>query len=86
LFCFTNYHFLVKFATSILLYFVCFTINLILKKLLKVYGNWLLTCFFLTFFYVYGLNMFLVPQVSAKFGISPSSKLLTNLVLLTKFC
>jgi len=25
--------------------------------------------------------MFLVPQVSAKFGISPSSKLLTNLVL-----
>jgi len=30
--------------------------------------------------------MFLVPQVSAKFGISPSSKLLTNLVLLTKFC
>jgi len=24
--------------------------------------------------------MFLVPQVSAKFGISPSSKLLTNLV------
>jgi len=43
-----------------------------------------------------GLNMFLVPQVSAKFGISPSSKLLTNLVLhlskcvnlvlLTKFC
>ena len=44
----------------------------------------------------FGLNMFLVPQVSAKFGISPSSKLLTNLVLhllkcvnlvlLTKFC
>jgi len=43
-----------------------------------------------------GLNMFLVPQVSAKFEISPSSKLLTNLVLhlsrcvnlviLTKFC
>jgi len=43
-----------------------------------------------------GLNMFLVPQVSVKFGISPSSKLLTNLVLhllkcvnlvlLTKFC
>jgi len=40
--------------------------------------------------------MFLVPQVLAKFGISPSSKLLTNLVLhlskymnlvlLTKFC
>jgi len=40
--------------------------------------------------------MFLVPQVSAKFGISPSLKLLTNLVLhlskcvnlvlLTKFC
>jgi len=40
--------------------------------------------------------MFLVPQVSAKFEISPSSKLLTNLVihlskyvnlvLLTKFC
>jgi len=25
--------------------------------------------------------MFLVPQVSAKFEISPSSKLLTNLVL-----
>jgi len=24
--------------------------------------------------------MFLVPQVSAKFGISPSSKFLTNLV------
>jgi len=44
----------------------------------------------------FGLNMFLIPQVSAKFGISPSSKLLTNLVLhlskcmnlvlLTKFC
>ena len=43
-----------------------------------------------------GLNMFLVLQVSANFGISPSSKLLTNLVLhlskcmnlvlLTKFC
>jgi len=43
-----------------------------------------------------GLNMFLVLQVSAKFGISPSSKFLTNLVLhlskymnlvlLTKFC
>jgi len=40
--------------------------------------------------------MFLVPQVSTKFGISPLSKLLTNLVLhilkcvnlvlLTKFC
>jgi len=28
-----------------------------------------------------GLNMFLVPQVSVKFGISLSSKLLTNLVL-----
>jgi len=26
--------------------------------------------------------MFLVPQVSAKFGISPSSKLLTNLVFI----
>jgi len=43
-----------------------------------------------------GLNMFLVPQVSVKFEISPSSKFLTNLVihlskcvnlvLLTKFC
>jgi len=43
-----------------------------------------------------GLNMFLVPQVSATFEFSPSSKLLTNLVLhlskcvnlvlLTKFC
>jgi len=42
------------------------------------------------------LNMFLVPQVSVNFGISPSSKLYTNLVLhiskcvnlvlLTKFC
>jgi len=40
--------------------------------------------------------MFLVPEVSTKFGISSSSKLLTNLVLhiskcvnlllLTKFC
>jgi len=40
--------------------------------------------------------MFLVPQVSAKFGISLSSKILTNLVIyfsktvnlviLTKFC
>jgi len=28
-----------------------------------------------------GLNMFLVPQVSVKFAISPSSKLLTNLVI-----
>jgi len=46
--------------------------------------------------FFYGLNMFLVPQVSAKFKISLSSKLLTNLVLhlskcmnlvlLTKFC
>jgi len=27
-----------------------------------------------------GLNMFLVPQVSVKFKISPSSKLYTNLV------
>jgi len=25
--------------------------------------------------------MYLVPQISVKFGISPSSKLLTNLVL-----
>jgi len=43
-----------------------------------------------------GLNMFLVPQVLVNFGISPSSKLYTNLVfylskcmnlvLLTKFC
>jgi len=28
-----------------------------------------------------GLNMFLVPQVSVNFGISPSSKLYSNLVL-----
>jgi len=34
----------------------------------------------------FGLNMFLVPQVSAKFGISPSSKLLTNLVLHLSKC
>jgi len=27
-----------------------------------------------------GLNMFLIPQVSVNFGISPSSKLYTNLV------
>jgi len=50
----------------------------------------------LFFIFKIGLNMFLVPQVSAKFGFSPSSKLLTNLVLhlpkcvnlvlLTKFC
>jgi len=43
-----------------------------------------------------GLNMFLIPQVSVNFRISPSSKLYTNLVLhlskcvnlvlLTKFC
>jgi len=43
-----------------------------------------------------GLNMFLVPQVLVIFGISPLSKLYTNLVihlskcmnlvLLTKFC
>jgi len=49
-----------------------------------------------TFIKILGLNMFLVPQVLVKFGISPSSKLLTNLVLhlskcvnlvlLTKFC
>jgi len=31
--------------------------------------------------YFIGLNMFLVPQVSLNFGISPSSKLYTNLVL-----
>jgi len=30
--------------------------------------------------YFIGLNMFLVPQLSTKFGISPSSKVLTNLV------
>jgi len=30
---------------------------------------------------IFGLNMFLVPQVSVNFGISPSSKLYTNLVL-----
>jgi len=46
--------------------------------------------------FIFGLNMFLVLQVSAKFGISSLSKLLTNLViylskcvnlvLLTKFC
>jgi len=33
-----------------------------------------------------GLNMFLVPQVSAKFKISSSSKLLTNLVLYLSKC
>jgi len=31
--------------------------------------------------YIEGLNMFLVPQVSMKFEINFSSKLLTNLVL-----
>jgi len=30
--------------------------------------------------------MFLVPQVSAKFGISPSLKLLTNLILHLSKC
>jgi len=45
---------------------------------------------------LYGLNMFLISQVSVNFGISPSSKFYTNLVLyllkcvnlvlLTKFC
>jgi len=46
--------------------------------------------------FFYELNIFFVLQVSAKFGFSPSSKFLTNLVLhlskcvnlvlLTKFC
>jgi len=31
-----------------------------------------------------GLNMFLVPQVSAKFRISPLSKFLINLVFIFK--
>ena len=30
---------------------------------------------------IYGLNIFLVPQVLVKFGISHSSKLVTNLAL-----
>jgi len=29
----------------------------------------------------FGLNMFLLPQVSVNFGISPFSKLYTNLVI-----
>jgi len=33
-----------------------------------------------------GLNMFLVPQVSVNFGISPSSKLYINLVLHLSKC
>jgi len=32
--------------------------------------------------FFFGLNMFLVLQVFVKFGIGPSLKLLTNLVLL----
>jgi len=31
--------------------------------------------------YIYGLNMLLISQVLVKFGISFSSKLLTNLVI-----
>jgi len=31
--------------------------------------------------FYFGLNMFLIPQVSVKFGISLSSKLYANLVL-----
>jgi len=38
-----------------------------------------------TYFYL-GLNMFLVPQVSVNFGISPSLKLYTNLVLHLSKC
>jgi len=35
---------------------------------------------------IIGLNMILVPQVSVNFGISPSSKLYTNLVLHLSKC
>jgi len=85
---------------------ICKKISTQPKLVMSRVGLWILTHFdspshdppnFLNFlYYIIGLNMFLAPQVLVNFGISPSSKLYTNLVLylskcvnlvfLTKFC
>jgi len=39
------------------------------------------TTYFYVMYYSYGLNMFFVAQVLVNFGISPFSKLYSNLVI-----